>query len=124
MDAIGGVVESLANFLVGNSVWTDMLDEMGKQSEKKLPEIEQNFKGLSNDIGGGIRQINPAIAMSEGSNMGINRVISINAPLVNIEGSTNEEIIDEAVDRIERSLESVIIEDTSPNAPTDRIRRR
>ena len=124
MDAIGGVVESLANFLVGNSVWTDMLDEMGKQSEKKLPEIEQNFKGLSNDIGGGIRQINPAIAMSEGSNMGINRVISINAPLVNIEGSANEEIIDAAVDRIERSLESVIIEDTSPNAPTDRIRRR
>ena len=119
VDTIAGGFEWLKDTLVGDSIWTDMLDEMGKQSESKLPVIEQEFKGFSSNIAGGISQINPSLG---GSGGGGSKTVVITGPLINIEGSANEETIEEAVARMKEVLENVVIESTSTDAVTSRIR--
>lgn len=125
MDIIGGAVKGLSDFLVGNSVWTDMLGKMEKQSKDILPKVEDEFKGFSADIGGGIAQINPNIGTSVNRGVSdVNNPVTITGPLINIEGSANEEVVNEAVNQVKTILDNIVIESTSPDASTSRIRTR
>ncbi|MFQ6134766.1 MAG: phage tail tape measure protein [Nitrososphaerales archaeon] len=76
IDTIKGAFDWLSNALVGHSIWTDMLDEMLKQTEARMPKITKQFEKAGFTISGGVART--------GGNM------NITSPLIVIQGSADE----------------------------------
>ena len=64
-NSIAKAAQDLWDKMTGHSIWTDMLAEMGSQTDSMLPRIEGRFDQLSNNITGSVASI-PAGGMNGG----------------------------------------------------------
>jgi len=113
--------QRLQNSLVGQSIWTDMLQKMEDTTEKSVAKIHKQFQTLQAEgiAGGGFGV--PEALPGAGGKVPVGRDINIT---VNIEGSADKATVDYATKQVLAQLKTIIVEPTSVSAPTTSKRIR
>lgn len=116
--------------LVSQSIWPDMLDEMYKQTDEGLSNVEKRFAKMSDTVQGnmptgqGVGSLGGGGGRVPANTISQPIIVSVTGPLVNVEGSADERTAKLAADKAMNALKTVIVEATSSGATSTQKRIR
>jgi hypothetical protein len=128
-DTALGHAKRMSDQLVALSIWPDMLDLMGEQTQEGLEAIEKRFAEMSGKVQGAMPSasvstaLNTVAGFAQGTT-GRPITVNITGPLVMIQGNADKATVDLAAKQVLDKLKSAIVEPSSSNAGYNQKRIR